>query len=146
MVLFCFISCLLDGVGGSVCLEAIKVLPPASHSHRSIGACPLPLPRAPTSRDCPPQSVFIRWESNCSGTNIIRAFTSLLHQLVKKRAPLVPSLTKLCGRNQCSGTSAAKDFLWQSPKRNTNRKLELWFCAFFQVQSCDYLKCSVFLN
>ena len=58
---------------------------PLPSEHRSVSP---PTPTVATSRDCPPQSVFIRWETNCSGTNIIRAFTSLLQQLVKKRAPI----------------------------------------------------------
>ena len=56
-----------------MCLKAIKA-PPAS---RSQGASERNSPTVATSRDWQPQSVFIRWESNCSGTNIIRARNNL---------------------------------------------------------------------
>ena len=121
------ISWPLDGVGGSVCLEAIKALPPASHSHRSSRACPLPLPRWP------------RAETACR-----RVSSSGGRPTVAEPTSSVPShhcCSNLWRREHLSTTTAAVShevvrqksvfrnfsrqglFVAKNPKRNTNCKL-----------------------
>ena len=127
-----FTSLPLAGVGGSVCLEAIKPPPPASHSHRSSRACPLPRwPRAETARRRVSSSGGSLWEgaaTNCSGTKIIRAppnispAAALSHEVVRQ---------KLVFRN------FGRQGLFVA-KRNTN--CEVWLLKLW-VKSCQ---CIVF--
>ena len=128
-----FTSRAVAGVGGSVCLEAIKPPPPASHSHRSSRACPLPRwPRAETARRRVSSSGGSLWEgaaTNCSGTKIIRAppnispAAALSHEVVRQ---------KLVFRN------FGRQGLFVA-KRNTN--CEVWLLKLW-VKSCQCIVCN----